>query len=142
MGPRILVVDDDANMRELLELHLRAAGYSVRLAKDGIAAGYAVLDSPPDLILCDIHMPRLTGLELVAALRADSTIPRMPILFLSSSDDDADHAQQFGAVEYLRKPIRVDLLLAAVSKHLPRRSALSDYLAPRVSRLDGLEPCV
>jgi len=138
---QILVVDDDANMRELLELHLRAAGYSVRLAKDGIAAGYAVLDSPPGLILCDNHMPRMTGLEFVAALRADTTIPRMPVLFLTSIADGADHTQ-LGVVESLVKPVRADVLLAAVSKYLPRRSALADDLAPRVCRSEGWEPCV
>jgi two-component system chemotaxis response regulator CheY len=134
-------VDDDASMRELLELHLRAAGYSVRLAKDGIAAGYAVLDSPPDLILCDNHMPRMTGLEFVAALRADTTIQRMPVLFLTSIEDGADYAH-LGVVESLVKPLPADVLLAAVSKHLPRRSALADNLAPRAPGLEDWEPCV
>ena len=141
MRARILVVDDDANIRELAALHLRAAGYSVRLAEDGIAAGYAVLESPPDLILCDNHMPGMTGLEFVAALRADTTIPRMPVLFLSSIDDGADCAH-LGVVETLAKPLRADVLLAAVSKHLPRYSPLADYLATGVPGLQGWEPCV
>jgi two-component system KDP operon response regulator KdpE len=141
MRAQILVVDHDANIRELAALHLRAAGYSVRLAEDGIRAGYAVLDSPPDLILCERHMPRMSGLEFVAALRADATIPRMPVLFLSSIDDGADCAQ-LGVVENLVKPLRADVLLAAVSKHLPRYSALADYLAPAVPNLEGWEPCV
>jgi CheY-like chemotaxis protein len=128
MPYQILVVDDDANMRELAAIHLRAAGYSVRLAADGVAAGYAVLESHPDLILCDLHMPRMTGLELVAALRADTTLPRIPVLFLSSVDEGADHAQQLGALEYLLKPLRADLLLGAVSRHLPPRP-LGDPLA-------------
>ncbi len=139
MRAQILVVDDDANLRELLELHLRAAGYSVRLAKDGIAAGYAVLDSAPDLIVCDSHMPRMTGLEFVAALRADCTVPRMPILLLTSIDDGFGDTQ-LGVAENLVKPLRLDALLAAISKHLPRRSALADYLAPRAPRVDGLGP--
>jgi chemosensory pili system protein ChpA (sensor histidine kinase/response regulator) len=120
MPYQILVADDDANIRELAALHLRAAGYSVRLAEDGVAAGYAVLESLPDLILCDLHMPRMTGLEFVAALRADTTLPRIPVLFLSSMDEGADRAQQLGAVEYLLKPLRADSLLGAVSRHLPR----------------------
>jgi CheY-like chemotaxis protein len=123
MPYQILVVDDDTNIRELAALHLRAAGHSVRLAEDGVAGGYAVLESPPDLILCDLHMPRMTGLEFVAALRADTTIPRIPVLFLSSMDEGTEHAQQLGAVEYLLKPLRADLLLDAVSRHLPRRPA-------------------
>ena len=126
MPYQILVVDDDANIRELAALHLRAAGYSVRLAEDGVAAGYAVLESPPDLILCDLHMPRMTGLEFVAALKSDTTIPRIPVLFLSSVDEGADHAQKLGAVEYLLKPLRADLLLGTVSRHLPPPPALGD----------------
>ena len=141
MRAQILVVDDDANIRELAELHLGAAGYSVRVAKDGVAAGYAVLESPPDLILCDKEMPRMTGLEFIAALRADTTIPRMPVLFFTSSGDDADYTPH-GVAETLEKPLRVDVLLAAVSRHLSPRSALADYLAPRVPKLEGSEPCV
>ncbi len=124
MRAQILVVDDDANIRELAELHLGAAGYSVRVAKDGIAAGYAVLESPPDLILCDKEMPRMTGLEFIAALRADTTIPRMPVLFLTSIDDDADH-KPHGVAETLVKPLRADVLLAAVSKHVVRSGSAS-----------------
>jgi CheY-like chemotaxis protein len=138
---QILIVDDDANIRELAALHLRAAGYSVRLAEDGIAAGYAVLESPPDLILCDNHMPRMTGLEFVAALRADTTIPRMPVLLLTSTDEDADY-KQLGVVENLVKPLRADVLLAAVYKHLPPRAALLNDLAARLPNLEGWEPCV
>jgi len=141
MPYQILVADDDANIRELAALHLRAAGYAVRLAEDGVAAGYAVLESPPDLIVCDNQMPHMTGLEFLAALRADPTIPRMPVLVLSSTDDGADYAQ-LGVVENLMKPLRADVLLAAVSKHLPRYSPLADYLAPAIAKLEGWEPCV
>lgn len=122
MAQKILVVEDDECMRELLSLHLGMAGYSVRVTEDGIAAGYSVLQSAPDLIICDIDMPHMDGFEFVAALRADSTIPRMPVLFLTSIEDGFDRAKLLGASEYLLKPLRVDLLLAAVAKHLPRSS--------------------
>lgn len=134
VGQRILVVDDDALMRELLALHLGAAGYSVRVAEDGIAAARAVLESPPDLILCDIEMPHMTGFDFVRALRADSTIPRIPVLFLSSLGDGGANPPQLGAVEYLQKPIRADLLLAAVANHLAKRSPL---VGQRALRLPG-----
>ena len=71
MVSKILVVDDDPNMRELLALHLQNAGYEVQTAEDGIAAGYEVLSKKPDLIICDIQMPHLGGFEFVGALRGD-----------------------------------------------------------------------
>jgi CheY-like chemotaxis protein len=86
-------------------------------------------------------MPRMTGLEFVAALRADTTIPRMPVLLLTSTDEDADY-KQLGVVENLVKPLRADVLLAAVYKHLPPRAALLNDLAARLPNLEGWEPCV
>ncbi|HVJ25065.1 MAG TPA: response regulator, partial [Burkholderiales bacterium] len=59
MSHRILIVDDDASMRDLIALHLRAADYSVEQAEDAIAAGYQVLESPPDLIISDIGLPHM-----------------------------------------------------------------------------------
>src|SRR5258706_10206041 len=64
MSASILIVDDDESIRELLRLHLSAAGYEVNVAPDGIAAGYMVLRSPPDLILCDVSMPHMDGFEI------------------------------------------------------------------------------
>ena len=77
MAATILVVDDDTNVRELLKLHLSAAGYEVRVAADAIAAGYLVLRSVPDLIICDINMPHMDGFEFVSALKADTTPPKL-----------------------------------------------------------------
>jgi len=121
MSQKILAVDDNECMRELLSLHLRLAGYSVQVAEDGIAAGHAVLKSAPDLIICDIDMPHMDGFEFIAALKADSTLPRIPVIFLTSMDDGHDRSAQLGACEYLMKPLRADQLLAAVARHLPHR---------------------
>jgi DNA-binding response OmpR family regulator len=117
---RILVVEDDEAMRELLRLHLASAGYDVEAAEDAIAGGYAVLKGAPDLIVCDISMPHMNGFELVAALRADRSLPRMPVIFLTSADDGEGRARELGAAEYLRKPVRLEELLAAVNRHLKR----------------------
>ena len=67
MAATILVIDDDESIRDLLRIHLSAAGYEVHVAADAIAAGYIVLRSPPDLIICDINMPHMDGFEFVAA---------------------------------------------------------------------------
>jgi DNA-binding response OmpR family regulator len=119
-GKKILVVEDEEAMRELLRLHLSSAGYEVEAAEDAIAAGYAVLKSAPDLIVCDVSMPHMDGFELVAALRADGSLPRVPVIFLTSVDDGEGRARELGAVEYLHKPVRLEELLAAVGRHLPR----------------------
>ena len=119
MAATILVVDDDANVRELLKLHLSAAGYEVRVAADAIAAGYLVLRSAPDLIICDINMPHMDGFEFVAALKADATLPRIPVIFLTSYNEGDDRGKELGAVGYLTKPVRADKLLQLVAKHVP-----------------------
>lgn len=119
MAARILVVDDDESLRELLRMHLAAAGYEVSTAADAIAAGYQVLKSPPDLILTDINMPHMDGFEFLAALKADTTLPYIPVIFLTSLEDGDHRGKELGAVGYLTKPVRADRLLALVAQHVP-----------------------
>jgi CheY-like chemotaxis protein len=119
MPATILVIDDDESIRELLRMHLSAAGYEVHVAEDAIAAGYLVLRSPPDLIISDVNMPHMDGFELVAALRADATLPRIPVIFLTSYDEGDDRGKELGAVGYITKPVRADRLLQMVAKHVP-----------------------
>jgi CheY-like chemotaxis protein len=119
MAANILVVDDDLNVRELLRLHLSAAGYEVQAAQDGIAAGYLVLRSPPDLIISDINMPHMDGFEFVAALKADKSIPPIPVIFLTTEEEGDQRGKELGAVGYLTKPVRSDRLLALVAQHVP-----------------------
>ena len=119
MAATILVIDDDESIRQLLRMHLSAAGYEAQVAEDAIAAGYLVLRSPPDLIICDINMPHMDGFEFVAALKADTTLPRIPVIFLTSSEEGDERGRQLGAVGYLTKPVRADRLLALVAQHVP-----------------------
>ena len=119
MAASILVVDDDEGIRELLRLHLSAAGYEVRVAEDAIVAGYLVLKSPPDLIITDVSMPHMDRFEFVAALKADTTLPRIPVIFLTSVEEGDHRGKELGAVGYLTKPVRADHLLALVAQHVP-----------------------
>ena len=119
MGARILVVDDDESIRELLRLHLSSAGYEVQVAEDAIAAGYLVLKGPPDLIITDVSMPHMDGFEFVAALRADSSLPRIPVIFLTSVEDGDARGRELGAAGYVTKPVRADRLLSLVAQHVP-----------------------
>ena len=119
MAAKILVVDDDENLRELLRMHLASAGYEVGTAPDAINAGYQVLKSPPDLILAGINMPYMDGFEFVAALKSDVTLPYIPVIFMISVEDDDKRGKQLGAVGYLTKPVRADRLLELVAQHVP-----------------------
>ncbi len=119
MAARILVVDDDENIRDLLRLHLTSAGYEVEVATDAIAAGYKILKSPPDLIITDVSMPHMDGFEFVAALKADTTLPRIPVIFLTSVEDGDSRGRELGAVGYITKPVRSDRLLSLVAQHVP-----------------------
>jgi DNA-binding response OmpR family regulator len=119
MAARILVVDDDESIRDLLRLHLSAAGYEVLVAPDAIAAGYIVLKAPPDLIITDVSMPHMDGFEFVSALKSDTTLPRIPVIFLTSVEDGDSRGRELGAVGYITKPVRADRLLSLVAQHVP-----------------------
>ena len=119
MAASILIVDDDESIRELLRLHLSSAGYDVRVAEDAIAAGYMVLRRPPDLIISDVNMPHMDGFEFVAALKADKTLPAIPVIFLTSVEEGDHRGKALGAVGYVTKPVRADRLLSLVAKHIP-----------------------
>jgi CheY-like chemotaxis protein len=118
MAGTILIVDDDPSIRELLRLHLSSAGYDVHVAADAIAAGYMVLRSPPDLIISDVNMPHMDGFEFIAALKADKSIPDIPVIFLTSLEEGNHRGRALGAVGYLTKPVRADYLLTMVAKHV------------------------
>lgn len=115
---KILVVDDDACLRDLLRLHLTSAGYEVRLASDAIEAGYAILESPPHLLIADVNMPYMNGMDFAATLVADATIPVFPFIFLSADETRTEQGYRLGAAAYLLKPIVKDRLLEAVAQSL------------------------
>ena len=118
MAGYILVVDDDESMRDLLRLHLSAAGYDVEVAPDAITAGYMVLKHPPELIICDINMPHMDGFEFIAALKADQTLPQIPVIFLTSVEEGDQRGKDLGAVGYVTKPVMADKLLRLVARHV------------------------
>ena len=115
---KILVVDDDPNMRELLRLHLASAGHRVRCAEDGIVAGYAVLHQRPDLIISDVAMPHLDGFQFVAALRADPEFRDIPVIFLSTVVEGDQRGKELGALAFIPKPVRADWLLKFIASNV------------------------
>jgi DNA-binding response OmpR family regulator len=119
MVAKILVVDDDESIRELLRLHLANAGYEVELADDAVTAGRALLRSPPDLVLVDVDMPFMDGYEFVSLLKSDALTMHIPVIFLTAAEHGRSRGYELGAVAYLTKPLLVNQLLAAVAKHVP-----------------------
>jgi DNA-binding response OmpR family regulator len=120
MSPTILVMDDDSDMRELLGLHLCSAGYEVLVAEDAIAAGHFLLEGRVDLLVADIEMPYMDGLDLVYAIRGDPRVASMPVIFVTSHAEHEGRARELGAVAFLTKPVHADELLATVAEHVRR----------------------
>jgi DNA-binding response OmpR family regulator len=118
MPATILIIDDDPNIREQLGIHLRNAGYDVCMAEDGIQGGHAILRRTPDLIVTDAEMPHMDGFELVAALRADKTLPRIPVIMLTSQTEWEERGARLGVEDYVTKPVRADTLLNVIARHL------------------------
>jgi len=114
-APRVLLADDNADMREYLR-RLLEPGYQVVTATDGQAALEAVTARPPDLVISDVMMPRLDGLGLVSALRADPRTAGVPVLLLSAraGQEAAIEGLDAGADDYLVKPFSAAELLARV----------------------------
>lgn len=131
--PQVLVVDDDPHIRQLLVFALEKAGLSAREAEDGEAALSAVAQLPPDLVVLDINMPKLDGLEVCRRLRAQGDLP---ILFLSSRDDEIDRVLgiELGGDDYVVKPFSPREVVARVQAIL-RRARAAKAAEPAASAL-------
>jgi CheY-like chemotaxis protein len=120
---RVLVMDDDECMRELLRLHLCNAGYEVLVAEDAVVAGHMLLQQRPDLILTDIEMPYMNGLEFLQAVKADHTTCSVPVILVTGSGDEGVKAKKLGAAAFLTKPLLAPELLSAVARQIEGRLA-------------------
>jgi eukaryotic-like serine/threonine-protein kinase len=122
----ILIVDDDAVIREYLRLHLTGAGFSVRMAEDGQAGLEIVTAKPPDLIISDISMPRMDGFDFLEAVRAQPSTEKIPIILLTQYSDLSvfRRGMELGADDFLAKPVKRQDLLNSVNARLKRLEAL------------------
>jgi len=123
MMPKILVVDDEPTYRDTLAFNLRRDGFEVVTAADGIAAVDAFTRAAPDLILLDLMLPGLSGIEVCNRVRAQSNVP---IIMVTAKDDEVDKivGLEVGADDYLTKPYSYRELVARIRAVL-RRSASS-----------------
>lgn len=117
-GRKVLVIDDSNTIRRSAEIFLKQGGHEVLLAEDGFDALAKVNDYQPDLIFCDILMPRLDGYQTCAIIKRNARFSNVPIVMLSSKDGVFDKARgrMVGSQDYLTKPFTKDQLLQTVAQ--------------------------
>ena len=116
---RILVVDDEPQITRVLRTTLTGSGYEVRTANDGDSGLRSAREWQPDLVITDVSMPNMTGIELCRQLRAESTLPII-VLSVKGEERTKVEALDAGADDYVTKPVGMDELLARVRRNLAR----------------------
>jgi two-component system alkaline phosphatase synthesis response regulator PhoP len=139
MSDKILIIEDDESLAKGLRLNLRAEGYQVDWASDGLEGLRKAAAAAPDLIILDLMMPKMQGLEVCKKLRQKNV--RVPIMMLTAKGDEIDKVVGFevGADDYMTKPFGLRELLARVKAHLrrDRREVRSDR--PQVLKIGDTE---
>lgn len=135
---KVLVIEDSATLRDLVLQILLVENYDVRTAPDGEAGLAMVREFMPDLVLCDISMPRMTGHDVLRAFRADPATATTPFIFLTAKAERSDvrFGMDLGADDYLTKPFDTEELLAAVRTRLRKREAIKTTVSPARSSHD------
>src|SRR5205085_6715549 len=133
--PLILVVDDVPDNVEILQLRLESHGYEIITAGDGEAALATIRDKLPELVLLDIQMPKLDGIETVKQLKADPSLPFIPVIMVTARADAKDVVAGLdaGGDDYLTKPVDQAALMARV-KAMLRIKALHDMVQEQARR--------
>lgn len=121
-GKLVLVVDDEDDIVQLISFRLKKAGYEVATALDGKKALSIAGETPPDLVIADIMMPNMGGVELCNALKVAAKTRDIPVIFISASKNDDTDAAVSGscAKDYIVKPFHPEELLDKVRKHIKR----------------------
>jgi len=137
MKPGILLIEDDADMRELVACHLEHGGFDVHRAEDGIKGQALAMQISPDLILLDLMLPKVDGLTLCQRLRRDERTAGIPILMITALGGTKDKVTGFnsGADDYLTKPFDLEELMVRIkallrrSEHTPLASKHNEILS-------------
>jgi two-component system alkaline phosphatase synthesis response regulator PhoP len=121
---KILVVDDELNIQELIKFNLKSKGYDVLVAGDGIKALKLAKEEKPDLILLDLMIPGIDGYDVCNEIRKNNSISFIPIIMITAKGEEFDkvHGLELGADDYITKPFSVKELLARVKAVLRRRT--------------------
>jgi|SRR5687768_9319818 DNA-binding response OmpR family regulator len=118
---KILVIEDEAELRANVARFLKAEGYEVLVAENGAAGVETAVSQFPDLIICDIAMPEMDGFGVLFTLRENVTTAHIPFIFLTASTRTYDRkwGVELGANDYITKPFKLDELLAAIKQRVP-----------------------
>ena len=121
--PRVVIADDDPDIRRLVEMTVTNAGCDVTVASDGEEALERVREAKPDLVILDVLMPRMDGWEVARALKSDPATAEVPVMFLTSRGQEHDVLEGFdsGAVDYMVKPFSPRELQVRVRAVLAKR---------------------
>jgi two-component system phosphate regulon response regulator PhoB len=124
---KILVIENDITFLDLLRVHLASAGHEVMTAEDAALGLRAVIENVPDLIILDMFIPYLDGIEVLEALRTDPATAPIPVIVLTGTRDDEIYARarKLGVADYLTKPVQRDRLLQVIDANLARKPASS-----------------
>ncbi|MBL8519182.1 MAG: protein kinase [Betaproteobacteria bacterium] len=141
-APKILVVDDDAAMREFMRWCLGPLRPQLIEAADGLEALAVMRRDAPDLVISDVHMPRLNGFELVSAVKADSALQSIPFLMMSSLEDRAAYRRAFGlgVCDFIIKPLAREDVIGSVKRVLEQRRATRGEVAWAVPGYEMIRP--
>ena len=125
---RLLIVEDDKDIVELVRYNLEKEGYQTNVAGDGLTALSILKKSPPDLVILDLMLPKLPGLEVCREIRRDQALNRLPILMLTARGEEADRVVglEMGADDYVTKPFSPRELVARVKALLRRTEPAGD----------------
>jgi len=140
MGSRILVVEDETDLAELVAINLRGAGHDVTVAHDGNTALAEIQRSQPDLLVLDVMLPDISGIEVCRRLRRNAQTVRIPVIMLTARTDEVDRVVGFevGADDYVAKPFSPRELVLRVEAILRRTISAVESLGPQVISLGNL----
>jgi DNA-binding response OmpR family regulator len=128
MKTRILIVDDEPDVREFLQKRLEARGYAVSTAADGIEGLQSATQTLPDLILLDVMMPNKDGFSMLSDLQQNPATKRISVIMATAKGQSSDiyYGQDLGATDYLIKPIDFDELLKYIRKYTGSDESVSE----------------
>lgn len=124
-GKHIIIVEDERDIADLVAMRLKRERYDVDVAHDGVEGLSKIRSAPPDLVLLDLMLPKMSGMEVAAELRKDPRTADVPIIMLTAKGEESDIVVGFhvGADDYVTKPFSMSVLLARIAALLRRAEA-------------------
>jgi DNA-binding response OmpR family regulator len=119
-GKHVLILEDDPNIQTLLRKQLASHGFKVSTASDGLDGLMKLESLKPDIMVCDVMMPNLDGIEFVKAIKANNVTQKIPVIFLTAKTDPRSMIEgiNVGARFYVTKPFQIDDLLSKIKRAL------------------------